>query len=181
MNKTRKTDYAILGMLAIEPMSGYEIRNCMQESTASFWSESYGQIYPTLTRLKVKGLVTYKLAKTRKKTEKKIYQLTRQGREELKKWLSLTPEKHMVRNELVLKLFLGANVAPEVNLEHIRAERHQAQMRLAKLNEIKNQLTLAYPDSIHLTYWLLTLDYGIAVAETRVRWCNEAVTALNNK
>ena len=34
--------YAILGMLSIEPMSGYEIRQTMQQSTENFWAESDG-------------------------------------------------------------------------------------------------------------------------------------------
>jgi hypothetical protein len=40
------TPYAILGLLSIEPMSGYDIRANLEESLAHFWSESYGQIYP---------------------------------------------------------------------------------------------------------------------------------------
>ena len=40
---TSKTPYAILGMLSIEPMSGYDIRQIMRNSTANFWSESDGK------------------------------------------------------------------------------------------------------------------------------------------
>lgn len=178
MRRTRKTDYAVLGMLAIEPMSGYEIRNCMQESTSSFWSESYGQIYPTLARLKTQGLVTFKTAKTRKKTDKKIYQLTKKGRDELKNWLYLAPEKRMVRNELMLKLFLGANIHSNANLEHVKAERYHAQMELNKLSAIKMQLAEAYPNSDHFPYWMLTMDYGIEMTSAKLRWCNVVIEAL---
>ena len=52
------TDYAILGMLTLRPMSGYDIRATIGESIAYFWTESYGQIYPTLKRLTKEKLLT---------------------------------------------------------------------------------------------------------------------------
>ena len=45
-NKMRevKSKYAILGMLSIEPMSGYDIKKEVEKSISNFWTESYGQI-----------------------------------------------------------------------------------------------------------------------------------------
>ena len=45
------TAEALLGMLSLGPMSGYEIRQPIEESIGNFWRESFGQIYPTLKRL----------------------------------------------------------------------------------------------------------------------------------
>ena len=50
------TRYAILGLLSLAPMSGYEIRKVAASSIGHFWSESYGQIYPTLRKLVAAGL-----------------------------------------------------------------------------------------------------------------------------
>jgi DNA-binding PadR family transcriptional regulator len=46
-----KSKYAILGMLSIAPMSGYDIKKQVETSISNFWSESYGQIYPALRNL----------------------------------------------------------------------------------------------------------------------------------
>ena len=46
-----KSKYAILGMLSIEPMSGYDIKKEVEKSISNFWTESYGQIYPVLRNL----------------------------------------------------------------------------------------------------------------------------------
>jgi DNA-binding PadR family transcriptional regulator len=43
-----RTRCAILGVLAFEDSTGYEIRKLLSETTAHFWKESYGQIYPAL-------------------------------------------------------------------------------------------------------------------------------------
>ena len=54
----QSTDFALLGLLSIEPMSGYDIRQNFQESLNFFWNESYGQIYPALKRLLARGFIT---------------------------------------------------------------------------------------------------------------------------
>ncbi|MDH3629255.1 MAG: PadR family transcriptional regulator, partial [Acidobacteriota bacterium] len=40
--------YAVLGILTLEPMSGYDIKKFIETSVAHFWRESYGNIYPLL-------------------------------------------------------------------------------------------------------------------------------------
>ena len=47
----------ILGLLAIGPRSGYEIKATVDRSTRYFWAASYGQIYPELRRLEREGLI----------------------------------------------------------------------------------------------------------------------------
>ena len=41
----------ILGLLAVRPLSGYDIKAIVDRSTRFFWAASYGQIYPELRRL----------------------------------------------------------------------------------------------------------------------------------
>jgi PadR family transcriptional regulator, regulatory protein AphA len=57
MVERQGSKYAILGMLSLRPMSGYDTRKTVQESIRFFWSESYGQIYPALKRLEAQKLV----------------------------------------------------------------------------------------------------------------------------
>jgi DNA-binding PadR family transcriptional regulator len=50
----------LLGLLTIEPMSGYDLGQNIRTSVGYMWNESYGQIYPNLKKLAVEGLVTAK-------------------------------------------------------------------------------------------------------------------------
>ena len=50
----------LLGLLTIEPMSGYDLGQIIRTSVGHFWRESYGQIYPNLKSLAAEGLVTAK-------------------------------------------------------------------------------------------------------------------------
>ncbi len=69
---------SLLGLLSLGPMSGYEMRQMMERSTANFWTESYGQIYPALKRMVKDGLATVE-EQTKDGRAKKVYKLTGEG------------------------------------------------------------------------------------------------------
>src|ERR1035441_5918997 len=74
----------LLGLLAIEPMSGYDLGLTIRESIGHFWNESYGQIYPNLKKLAVEGFVTSKIERQKGKPDRHVYSITRRGRERLR-------------------------------------------------------------------------------------------------
>lgn len=168
-----KTRYAVLGMLSISPMSGYEISQTIQESIANFWAESDGQLYPTLAKLTKEKLITCKLSETEGERAKKIYTITAKGLDELKKWLATSDNSQSIRNELLLKIFFGANVAQAITREQILAHQIQAKTMLQQLNTSKEQLTKEYKTSTHLPYWLMTISYGITMTEAKIAWCDQ--------
>jgi PadR family transcriptional regulator, regulatory protein AphA len=178
MKTLNNTAYAILGILSIAPMSGYEIRQLMQESTANFWVESDGQLYPALTKMMAEHYVTCKTEKSAGAREKKIYTMTDKGHLALKKWLQQAPNKNIIRNEFMLKLFFGANASHETTLEHVQAERYRAKAILWQLKNTKNQLEANDKNNAHLPYWLMSLDYGIQMTETKLTWCDHVTKTL---
>ena len=58
--RSSSSQEVLLGLLTVEPMSGYDLGQSIRTSIGFFWNESYGQIYPTLKRLAAAGLVTAK-------------------------------------------------------------------------------------------------------------------------
>ena len=106
MANEKKIDCVILGLLSHEELTGYEIKKRMDTTLKYFWSASYGSIYPALNDLVHRGLAT-KREDTNSKRNKLIYTITENGRDYLKKWLSLPVEKDELRYETLLKLFFG--------------------------------------------------------------------------
>jgi len=178
MSAITKTGYAILGMLSIHPMSGYDMRQLMQKSTQNFWSESDGQLYPNLAKLTQQKLITCKIAKQNNVRDKKTYSITAIGKKALKHWLEQEAETSLVRNEFMLKLFFGANVAAEIIREHIQAHRYQTKAKLTQLAETKKNLTDKHAKSPHFPYWQMTLQYGIRIAEAKLVWCDDVMQLL---
>ena len=92
------TGRVILGMLAVEPRSGYDIKAIVDQSTRFFWAASYGQIYPELKRLAERGLIEADAAGEggRRRT---TYRLTDAGRDAFAAWIREPELTHELRDE----------------------------------------------------------------------------------
>jgi DNA-binding PadR family transcriptional regulator len=174
------TPYAILGLLSIEPMSGYDIRQHLRESLSSFWSESYGQIYPALKRLETDRLIAPVKQATRAARRRRTYTITRLGLAELRAWLAEPPMPQPPRSELMLKLFFGRLAAPGVTTGHLRRLRIQQERFAATLKEIERQLRVERRGHPDLPYWLLVLGAGVERTEGLIRWSDDALAVLKS-
>lgn len=176
-----KTRYAVLGMLTWGPMSGYDIREAMKTSTNFFWAESDGQLYPALKALVKEGKISFQEESSPGGRKRKIYQITRVGQCELNDWLCQALDTNTVRNELLLKLFFGANVPLALSIERVKKHRDDVESRLAQYKKIKANLKKDHSDSSNLDFWVLTLDFGRLHALASLEWCDQALKVLKNK
>ena len=159
------TGRVILGMLRDEPRSGYEIKQVVDRSTRFFWAASYGQIYPELRRLEEAGLIEGAEA-PRGGRRRKVYELTRAGRRELRRWLGEEPETFELRDEGLLKLFFSGAGTPEDAARSVAAKRAVHEEKLARLREIE-------PDVSDLDdpHPYMVLRSGIEFCEWAIAWC----------
>jgi len=172
-----KSRYAVLGVLSIEPMSGYQIKEVIGRTIGHFWTESYGQIYPTLKQLAASGLVNSRVERNSGKPDRHVYALTAPGWEELRRWLAEPVESQRPgRSELLLKLFFGRHAAAGTNLDHVRRHRQMLASLIAQYEAIEVELEAqASPDQ---PYWLITLLHGLHVARASLAWCDETIARL---
>jgi DNA-binding PadR family transcriptional regulator len=178
MNKGSKTQYAVLGALSIQPMSGYEMKKMMNESTNYFWSESNGQIYPTLAKLAKEKYITVENQLVGSKP-KKVYSLSATGVARLKKWLLEDPEYYPARNELVLKLFYGQNVSPKISIGHINKHSERCKQALIVYQDIIDSLEVLVRKKQRPVYFLIAALAGIKAVEAEIEWCNESIKLIS--
>lgn len=62
MAKDRKIDLVILGLLAHDDLTGYDIKKRIDGAITFFWKGSFGSIYPALSAMEKDGLVTMRKA-----------------------------------------------------------------------------------------------------------------------
>ena len=167
----------LLGLLTIEPMSGYDLGQTIRGSIGHFWNESYGQIYPNLKKLAADGLVNAKAEKQKGKPERRIYSITREGRERLANWLAVPPQAEVPRNELLLKLFFGAQVSPDISIGYIErmAESERSSIQLIKRAAEEIARNQQYPDA---PYWKMAARFGEIELEAHLRWAEETLAEL---
>lgn len=178
MAKENKSKYAVLGALSVCPGSGYDIKKMMEQSTSYFWNESYGQIYPILKQVMEERLATSHAEKQEGKPERYVYTLTERGMEELQNWLSEPVEYVVERNELLLKLYFGAHIPREKNIEHVRTFQQIQTQLLKKYENIEINLQAGRASNPELLYPLLTLRYGIHRIQALLVWCEETLATL---
>jgi len=178
--KTNKTDFALLGVLNIEPMSGYDIRSYVQQSIGFFWQESYGQIYPGLRRLHEKKLISKKQARETRGPKRYVYSITAKGKATLAEWLATEPDPELVRHELLLKLYFGDMGSREDQIQHLEALEKRQRARLAQFEAIDRDVLPHYQHLTGHPYWRSTLSYGQHLTKARLAWCAETLEWLRN-
>jgi len=171
------TPFAVLGLLRIRPMSGYDLRKEAATSVGFFWSESYGQLYPALKSLAAAGLIRRRPGGAIGGRERQVYEITRKGRGALARWRAEPPREAPVRSELLLKLFLGdrASTGPELAWIDALAAREAAALR--EFGRIRRELE-RQPGHPSLPFWLITLSYGEHRSRAVHRWCAETRRTL---
>jgi len=176
--RSRSTPYAILGMLSLAPMSGYDIRKEAATSIGYFWSESYGQIYPALRELKAEGWIRRRPGRSGGSRDRQVYELTDRGRKELAAWRAEPPRDAPARNELLLKLFFGGRDAVGHETEWIDKLLADQREVLRELERIQEQVKKEQHEHPSLPFWLMTLSYGEHRSRALLRWGRETQKTL---
>ncbi len=148
--------HALLGLLAVAPASGYELTKEFERDLGRYaWQAGHTSIYPELAKLARRGLVGVVHEGAR---GAKTYDITPEGREELRTWLLTPPSTAAaVRNEQVLRMFLLSALAPadqKAVLTRIAANTAAA---AAELREI---LEREHGDGPRAEFGLLAAEYG---------------------
>lgn len=100
--------FPILAALAAAPAHGYELKQHLEHVFGSAWPPvNIGQIYSTLGRLERDGLVASCVVAQGHRPDKKVYELTDDGRAELRAWVVSPPESARFSHEFFLKLLLA--------------------------------------------------------------------------
>jgi PadR family transcriptional regulator AphA len=102
--------HALLGLLAVQPRSGYELTKAFAADLGRYaWQAGHTSIYPELGRLAERGLVAVTEEGAR---GSRTYSVTREGYAELRSWLLTPRQQGKVRNEHVLRMFLISALEP---------------------------------------------------------------------
>jgi PadR family transcriptional regulator AphA len=176
MEMRTTTAEALLGMLSMGAMSGYELRQRIEASIGNFWSESYGQIYPTLKRLEQERMVS---AAEGGRAGSKVYTLTEAGSARLREWLGVMPRPQVERNELLLKLFFGSLQPVEQVREQVAERLRVEKTDMARYEGIEGHLMREHARHPGLPFWLMTLRYGKAQTKALIGWCDETLAELD--
>jgi DNA-binding PadR family transcriptional regulator len=157
--------WAVLGLLGVKPMSGYDIKRAVDRTIRHFWAASYGQIYPELKRLEEAGWISGKDASQGERA-RRIYKLTAQGGRELEAWLHGYETRIEMRDESLLRLFFADALPRDEALGLLAARRQGYRMMLAYLRSLDDGEG-PDPPFVDLVY-----RWGLDYCEWGIEWCD---------
>ena len=175
--------YAILGLLAREPLSGYDLMRRMKERVGFFWQARHSQIYPELARLEKEGMVVHRVVEQKDRPDKKVYEITDAGLGALKEWVAAPVEPRVKRDELVLKAYSLWLAEPEKALVLFRDHERRHEEQLLRYKEIESWMErewkeeLGRVDSPKFASYA-ALQRGIIYERGYVDWCRWAADRL---
>lgn len=174
MPRINKTQYALLGLIEkLGPSSGYDLKRFIDKSIGYFWQENYGHIYPVLGKMVDKGYLTCTVEPSVSPPTRKVYAITDEGTAVVRKWRLSPLEPMPFKSELLLRIFFTPEEEKESIIEMLREER----ARQIKLFEEYTECRTCEEEAIPLIP-LLTVMFGEHRAEFIIKWCDEALTLL---
>jgi PadR family transcriptional regulator AphA len=171
--------YAILGILSYKPMTGYDLKSFFDASIKNIWPAHLSQIYRELGGLETKGFVTPHVEAQETRPDRKVYSLTETGKDELLKWLNLTPQSFIsiARDETALRMFFGSKIAKDEMIFQLKTLIKEKKATLSALDGIADVIQQSSYDS-DKAYWKLSLRKGYKIAEAELSWAEECIFEL---
>jgi PadR family transcriptional regulator, regulatory protein AphA len=157
--------WAVLGLVAMEPRSGYDVKRIIDKSVRHFWAASYGQIYPELRRLEQAAWIEGDDA-PRGGRSRRVYRVTPEGRQALQAWLHGHETRIELRDESLLRLFFADTLPHENALALLRGRREGYRGMLAYLRSLDDGQGKD-PPFVDLVYQL-----GLDYCEWGIEWCD---------
>jgi DNA-binding PadR family transcriptional regulator len=164
----------VLGALSVMPMTGYAVREAIRDVLGHFWSESFGQIYPTLAELERQGHVRRRGSK---RTRSSTFAITASGTARLKE---LLVQPVPPRNGLLLRLFFGRHLGPAACRSLLLEAKAEAERRLAEYEAIRKEILEGEEHAEDRPYWLLTVSAGEHTTRAAIAWADESLAALDD-
>jgi DNA-binding PadR family transcriptional regulator len=175
-------EHAILVSLTERAGSGYELARRFDRSIGFFWPATHQQIYRVLRRMDDAGWVTHTDVAQEGRPDKKVYEVSAAGREELTRWLAEPVDIAVLRDGLSVKI-RGASLGDTAAVLR-EVERHRGE-HAALLEVFRGIQRRDFPKPAKLTgrelHQYLVLRGGVRAEESFLAWCDEVIEAMRSE
>jgi len=173
-------EHAILVSLAERSASGYDLTRRFDKSIGHFWKASHQQIYKVLGRMEKGDLVSAAVVEQDGRPDKRVYEITADGRHELRDWTVLPTPVERLRSDFAVKIRgmqFGDRDAMVTDIGRHR-DAHQGQLDFYLADAAKH-----YPGDVSdedLGAYLV-LRGGIRYEQGQIEWLDEMLERLASR
>lgn len=159
--------FALLGMIALEPRSGYDLKRAIDRSIFFIWNVTGPQIYNTLRALREEGCIASEAVPQQGRPDKQVHSLTAKGREVLRDFANAPIRASVTRDEVLLRIFFGNFASEAAVLRELEAYLARIREERAVMETIEARVT-AHPGPRHAARLFQILSLRLKLAQLRV-------------
>ncbi len=186
--------YALLALLTVEPMTGYDLAKRFESSVAFVWHAPNSQIYPELRKMAKEALLVAEEISWGPNGKKTQYRITPEGRAAFRQWMNTPLEYSRERDPVHLKAAYLEWAEPSAARQHMQAHIEYHRMRRAQWTEMIAELRGATNEMLNkrlaataeqdrrrtLEYKIFTYEGLIARAETEIEWGEQGLRLIDS-
>ncbi|HEX4656814.1 MAG TPA: PadR family transcriptional regulator [Streptosporangiaceae bacterium] len=171
--------YALLGLLARKPRTGYELTQALRAPIGYFWTASHSQVYPELARLETDGLVHYQIIDGPGPRDTKRYTITAAGLHALATWAVTPAPPERSRSEFLLKVYSLWLAEPTAARALVAGERQEHRAMLTRYEQLATETERGRLDPADPLFCdRATLRRGLSFERHVIAWCDWLLDAL---
>jgi DNA-binding PadR family transcriptional regulator len=162
--------YALMALLDATPMTGYTLAKRFDQSAAFVWHAPHSQIYPELRRLEESGFIVGREEARGAHGTRRRYELTEEGRAELRQWVGQLTPLPRERDSAYLKAtyfefgsYANARRQFQAHLAHHEQQQRQWETHVAQLENRDTDLL-----RLRLAEWPVEAHDAIVAYKTHV-------------
>lgn len=159
----------ILGLLTQRSMSGYDVKQSLENLCWLIGSPSFGSLYPALHSLSEDGLASMDVIHSGDKPPRKVYTITDKGRKALEEWLHQSMDSETSQKAFLMRLMLASNLSRPGLIAYL-------QQRHARVAEYQEALQVQEETSD--LGQRLAYDYGLAIATAELAWLDRMLEKI---
>jgi DNA-binding PadR family transcriptional regulator len=124
--------YALLALLRVGPLSGYELQKQFSMSVGHVWHAPDSQIYPELRKMEAENLIEGEEQPRGQRATRRVYHVTDAGNQAFLEWMQTPLEYARVRDPAHLRAAYLEAASPETAREFFRRHQEQWEAELAQ-------------------------------------------------
>lgn len=185
--------YALMALLRVEPLSGYDLQKQFQVSVGHLWHAPDSQIYPELRKMEAEGLVVGEDQTRGERGTRRVYHLTDEGEQAYIRWMEEPLPYARVREPANLKAAYLEAASPEAarafleeHVRHWRGELEQWEAELDRIDARANPMLMrrlaATPEHAHdrtVAFKRFGYEGLVDRARTEIAWAQRGLELVD--
>lgn len=186
--------YALLALLRVGPLSGYELQKQFSMSVGHVWHAPDSQIYPELRKMEAENLIEGEEQPRGQRATRRVYHVTDAGEQAFLDWMQTPLDYARVRDPAHLRAAYLEAATPEAAREFFRShiaqwegERAQWEGELLRIAEISNpmlvrRLAVTAPEDRERTIAFKRFTYEGLVdrARAEIAWAQRGLALVDD-